>query len=121
MTKKEHEAALKSIKHLHTNKLKQAITTIDSWSCNHEKKKSCWFWGDNGNASQRRQKEKYYSCDEDLKLGTLVINYWSNCNMSRQHVYWDDGLIINKEANFNFGDLQKIKIAIEDILAKREK
>ena len=120
MKKAEKEAMMKVIKYLSTARLRAISVELNDWDHNNRLKKSSWFWGDNGNASVRSGKEKFYSRDSSIKIGPYTLSYWSNASMSRQNVYWSNGLELSgMEASFTFADVHYLQEYIDDLLSKR--
>ena len=120
MKKAEKEAITEVIKYLSTKRLRSISADLDDWDHNNKLKKSSWFWGDNGNASVRSGKEKYYSRDSSIKIGPYTLHYWSNVSMSRQNVYWSNGLDLSgMEANFTFADIHYLQDYIDELIEKR--
>ena len=120
MKKAEKEAITEVIKYLSTARLRSINATFDDWDHNNRLKKGSWFWGDNGNASVRSGKEKYYSRDSSIKIGPYTLHYWSNVSMSRQNVYWSNGLDLSgMEANITFADIHYLQDYIDELIEKR--
>ncbi len=121
MKRTEKEVFVKIIKHLSTARLRAIRTVFDDWDHNNRLKKSSWFWTCNGNASERRSKERYYSRDCSLKIGPYILRYWSDVEMSRQNVYWNNGLELSgMEANFTFADIHFLQNYIEELIEHRK-
>ena len=111
----------KSLKHMSTAKLKTILSTFSSWCYNHDLKRNSWFWDDNGNSAQRSRRERQLSFTDQVKIGKYTICYWSDCSMSRKHVYWSDGLYLQDvdDVNVTFGDINRISCVIHDIIDNR--
>lgn len=122
MKAKEINKVLESIKRYKTEKLESIIQSIETWEENHDMKKASWFWSPPGKASRRRSREDWNTWEDEIKLGDLVIRYWSNCSISCRHYYWTDGLEHNGSGDMSltFGDLHKIVAGIQTILERRK-
>ena len=121
MKAKEKQQITRTLKHINTNRLRHIAAVLDDWDRVHETKKSSWFWGDNGKASERASKERRYSRDEEIEIGSYRLTYWSDVSMSRQHVYWTDSLEMpsHPDINVTFADIDYIMETIEDIRQAR--
>ena len=83
-------------------------------------KKGSWFWGDNGNAAERRRKEQYYDRNCSVTIGPYTLRYWSDVSMSRKNVYWSNGLeLYGMEANVTFADIHYLQDYINELIEKR--
>ncbi len=110
------------LRHTHTNRLRSELWVLNTWEHNHSLKKSSWFWDNNGNADERAKKESWYTFEDDLTIGRYTLHYYSKCSMSRQNVYWSDGLSLKDydDVNVTFGDISFLRQEIEEILKKRD-
>ena len=112
----------KALLHATSASLQKKYNVLSDWEHIHALKANSWFWGDNGNGSERSRKEKYYGRDDKLKIGKYTLYYYSNVSMSRKNVYWKDGLSIEgMDAIINFGDVRELMAFIKDVLDKRRK
>ena len=120
--KKEAKQKIKEIlKRTRTSRLKDISYTLDDWTHMHILKKMSWSWNDNGNGRQQAKKEAEYYREQDLKIGTFVLHYYSNPTMSRHHVYWDEALYLRKsKENLSFGDIKYIIDTIAEIIDGRQ-
>lgn len=120
MKKAEKESMTKVIKFMSTARLRAIKAALNDWNHNNNLKKSSWFWGDNGNANERRRKERYYDRDCSVKIGPYTLRYWSSVSMSRQNVYWSNGLELSgMEASFTFADIHYLQDYIDELIEKR--
>ncbi|MBQ8054863.1 MAG: hypothetical protein IJ198_13840 [Lachnospiraceae bacterium] len=120
MKKAEKEAMTKVIKYLSTARLRSISADLDDWNHNNRLKRSSWNWGDNGNASERKRKEQYYDRDCSVKIGPYPLHYWSDVSMSRQNVYWSNGLDLSgMEASFTFANIHFLQDYIDELINKR--
>ena len=121
MKKAEKEAMTKVIKYLSTKRLRSISADLDDWDHNNRLKRSSWYWGDNGNTAERKRKERYYSRDCSLKIGPYTLRYWSDVEMSRQNVYWRNGLELSgmEEASITFADIHYLQDYIDELIEKR--
>lgn len=111
----------KVIKFMSTARLRAIKAALNDWNHNNNLKKSSWFCGNNGNGSERSRKERYYSRDCSLKIGPYTLRYWSDVEMSRQNVYWRNGLELSgmEEASITFADIHYLQDNIDELIEKR--
>lgn len=105
-----------------TGELADIFKMLVSWTENHEKRKSSYFWTPPTSASSRRWEEKKYSFDSEVKIGEDTICYSSDCSMSCHHVYWKDSIYVEgkSEIKINFKDIASLLECIAKVIADRE-
>lgn len=115
MTKNEVFAVKNEIQTQNKETLLKYISEMNSIIHDRGVTKSMWFWNDNGNRGIRNSKENYYYRDVTLSLGSHVIEYYRNINMSCKHVYVNESLSIDGY-KASVADLKKLIAACEDLI-----
>ncbi|MBR2737257.1 MAG: hypothetical protein IKD88_00890 [Lachnospiraceae bacterium] len=121
MKAKEKQQLTATLKRINTHRLRYIAAVLDDWDHIHRLKKGSWFWLDNGNASERASKERYYGRDEEIEIGPYRLTYWSDVSMSRRNTYWSDALEMpsHPDINVTFGDIAYILETIGEIRKAR--
>lgn len=122
MKKEIRNQIISTLKRTSSKRLAKVRSELLDWEHNHAMKINSWFWIENGNSNDRARKEAWYSRDTTVKVGAYSIRYWSDCSMSRRHVYWTDGLEVveHDDIKVSFGDIRFLTDTISEILSGRE-
>lgn len=122
MQKKYKENLEHKLETMENKRLEEVKDVLEKWEYNHVLKKKSWFWHDNGDMKQREWKSSKYTFSEGVVISDVEIRYRSNCSMSRQHVYWSDGLYVkgDKSIHVDFADVDFLVYTIGEILKSRK-